>query len=42
MKYRLGGKLTLNRDTELTDNAEANKILAGTYRAPFVVPETVV
>lgn len=41
MKYLLGSKLTVDPRTELTDNPEANKILTGTYRPPFVVPETV-
>ncbi len=42
MKYRLGRKLTIDPKTELTDDENANKILTGTYRPPFVVPETVV
>ncbi|MEP0843774.1 MAG: Gfo/Idh/MocA family oxidoreductase [Phycisphaerae bacterium] len=42
MTYRLGRKLTVDPKTELTDDAEANKILFGTYRAPFSVPEKIV
>ena len=40
--YRLGRTIHLDPQTEMVvDDAEATAMLKGTYRAPFVVPETV-
>ena len=41
MSYRLGKKLTFDATTETTGDATADKILHGTYRKGFEVPETV-
>ena len=42
LMYRLGQKLTIDPQTEMTTSEEANVILKGTYRKPFLVPERVV
>jgi hypothetical protein len=42
LTYQLGEKLTIDPKTEMTTSEEANLILKGTYRKPFVVPERVV
>ncbi|HEV8379806.1 MAG TPA: Gfo/Idh/MocA family oxidoreductase [Tepidisphaeraceae bacterium] len=42
LTYRLGQKLTIDPQTEMTTSQEANVILKGTYRKPFTVPERVV
>jgi len=42
LTYRLGQKLIIDPQTEMTTSQEANVILKGTYRKPFVVPERVV
>jgi len=38
LTYRLGQKLIIDPQTEMTTSQEANVILKGTYRKPFVVP----
>jgi hypothetical protein len=42
LTYRLGQKLIIDPQTEMTTSQEANVILKGTYRKPFIVPERVV
>src|SRR5947207_9735961 len=42
LTYQLGEKLTIDPKTEMTTSQEANVILKGTYRKPFIVPERVV
>jgi hypothetical protein len=41
MTYQVGKVLTIDPKTELTDDARANEILRGSYRAPFTLPERV-
>ena len=41
LTYQVGKKLTIDAKTELTDDARANEILRGSYRAPFTLPERV-
>jgi predicted dehydrogenase len=41
LKYRLGKRLTIDPKTELTDDARANQILSGSYRAGFELPNVV-
>jgi hypothetical protein len=41
MSYRLGRKLSFDAASETTGDATADKILHGTYRKGFEVPETV-
>jgi predicted dehydrogenase len=42
VSYRLGRTLNFDAETEqVVGDEEANRILRGTYRAPFVVPENV-
>ena len=42
LTYQLGQKLTIDPQTEMTTSEEANAILKGTYRKPFLVPERIV
>jgi hypothetical protein len=40
--YRLGRSLKFDPETEMViGDDEANKMLRGTYRAPYVIPEEV-
>ncbi len=42
LKYRLGRKIEVDAKAEkITNDAEADRMLTGSYRQPFVVPETI-